>query len=298
MSSVSYVVALLGPALASATMSLTLWLPFFIGISLLLLAAPIVGTLPGCRASGDMEHESRPLISSPQLKAARPGDSLFSAVLERFRTLHSIVVAHPRNFALLLASFVLTSLASSDTKLLPQYISKRYHWLFASAGYLLSVKAVVNFFLLAFVIPWLLRHRRPTQSPAAVLDTKANLRYANLCLAVSILGAFAIAISSTIWILVPALLVYALGSALPVFTFSLLKSPAVSPQEQSTGREMHIFSIVMLVKTSGSLLGAPLMAGLWAEGIAMGGPALGMPYFVSSACYAVAVLVLSSIAVV
>src|SRR6478735_8557406 len=46
MSSVSYVVALLGPALASATMSLSLSLPFWLGISLLLLAVPTIQRLP------------------------------------------------------------------------------------------------------------------------------------------------------------------------------------------------------------------------------------------------------------
>jgi len=275
-----------------------LWLPFFVGIFLLFLAAPVIGKLPGGHAADPAEQESQPLISSPQLKATRPNESLFGAVVERLQLLHSIVVAHSRNFSLLLVSFVLTSLASSDTKLLPQYISKRYHWLFSSTGYLLSIKAVVNFVLLALVIPWILGRRRTSPSSADELShTKMNLYYANLCLTVSVLGALAIAVASSVWILVPALLLYALGSALPVFTLSLLKSPAISPPTESTGKETQTFSIVMLVKTSGSLLGAPLMATLWAKGISMGGAALGMPYFVSSACYAMAMLVLTSIQV-
>jgi hypothetical protein len=38
------------------------------------------------------------------------------------------------NFQILLCSFFLTALASSDTKLLVQYISKRYEWTFAQVG--------------------------------------------------------------------------------------------------------------------------------------------------------------------
>lgn len=44
---------------------------------------------------------------------------------------------------------------------------------------------------------------------------------------------------------------------------------------------MQDFSIVMLVKTLGSLVGAPLMAVLWVCGMEVGGVGLGLPYFVS-----------------
>ena len=59
--------------------------------------------------------------------------------------------------------------------------------------------------------------------------------------------------------------------------------------------QTHIFSIVMMVKTLGSLLGAPLMAALWVVGIGIGGMGLGLPYFVSSACYLVAIGVFACI---
>ncbi|KAK7422561.1 hypothetical protein QQX98_001584 [Neonectria punicea] len=307
MSSVSYVVALLGPALASATMTILLWLPFWLGIMLLLVAIPTIFMLPSSTQSlaGSPlpdEEQREPLLSSPLLKAQDSQPSLLHSTVQRFRTLHTIVTSHPRNFSLLLLSFFLTSLASSDTKLLVQYISKRYSWTFASAGYLLSGKAVVNFTLLTVVIPKFLNSRRVSRGPVSRIENAdtANVRYANVCLMVSVLGALGIAVAAKIWMLVPSLFLYALGSALPIFTLSLLKSPAVSPphgkdHDDATNPDTHIFSIVMLVKTVGSLLGAPTMATLWVRGIGMGGLALGMPYFVSSACYAVAVGVFSGI---
>lgn len=134
------------------------------------------------------------------------------------------------------------------------------------------------------------------------------MRFAKTCFAVSIVGALAIGLAATIWMLVPGLFVYALGSALPIFTLSLLKSPAISSTTSTSiedggvvtstaEAETHIFSIVMLVKTLGSLLGAPLMAVLWVRGIGLGGLALGMPYFVSCACYVVATVVFCRIVV-
>ncbi|KAI1843452.1 hypothetical protein JX265_013334 [Neoarthrinium moseri] len=311
MSSVSYVVALLGPALASATMSVVLWFPFWIGIVLLILAIPVIIFLPikgGCSVNHidyteRAAEQSRPLLSSPILKAQRSESSAFQSIMARFGTLKSILESHPRNLTLLFASFFLTSLASSDTKLLPQYISKRYRWTFAGAGYLLSGKAVVNFILLTCIIPTVLRSRHSSPSvhsgsPDGSTD-RANVGYARLCLLVSVLGAFAIAVASKIWLLVPSLLVYALGSALPVFTLSLLKSSALAPSRdidmEMDDAETPTFSLVMMTKTLGSLVGAPLMASLWVSGISSGGVAIGLPYFTSALCYAVAIGVFSSI---
>ncbi|KAG8162542.1 hypothetical protein KVR01_008307 [Diaporthe batatas] len=307
MSSITYVVNLLGPALASASMTLLLWLPFWIGITLLGVAVAIIPMLPDHEIAKDQRDEqSQPLLSSPLLKAQDSGPTILHSVIGRFQALRAALATHPWNFSLLLACFLLASLASSDTKLLVQYISKRYQWTFASAGYLLSGKAVVNFVLLTVVVPRVLRSAMVASSgsgASGLSSDRINVRFAKLCLGVSVVGAAAIAVSTTIWLLVPALLVYALGSALPVFTLSLLKSPSIccpGADRGDDGRESsspgadsqtHIFSIVMLVKTLGSLLGAPLMAFLWVRGIGLGGAALGMPYFVSAGCYAAAIFI-------
>jgi hypothetical protein len=225
-------------------------------------------------------------------------------VADRFRALQRILTSHPRNFTLLLFSFLLTSLACSDTKLLAQYISKRYNWTFASAGYLLSAKAVVNFTLLTCVVPRILHalRRSAQRGTQARSSDEANVYYAKICLVLSVLGALAIALAATIWLLFPSLILYALGSALPIFTLSLLKSPSVCPTQEGrqgdpSGPETHVFSIVMLVKTLGSLLGAPLMTVAWVQGITLGSVAFGLPYLVSAACYLAAILIFSGIRV-
>ncbi|KAK8059925.1 MFS general substrate transporter [Apiospora saccharicola] len=306
MGSISYVVALGAPALAAASMTVLIWLPFWICVALLLLAVPAVSLLPDHLGKAETSRynndgrleQAEPLLSPSATAVPKAKDSIMRAILERLRTLRLIIASHPRNLTLMFICFFLSSLASSDTKLLPQYISKRYHWTFASAGYLLSCKAVVNFVLLTVVIPSLLRSRHSSVGASqGNSDTdRANSRYALTCWFISVLGAFAIAVSTDIWILFPSLLIYALGSALPIFTLSLLKSPAIAPKHDgdlagSIDPETHIFSLVVMVKTLGSLLGAPLMAALWVHGINTGDAALGTPFFVSAACYVLAILV-------
>ncbi|OIW26893.1 hypothetical protein CONLIGDRAFT_581732 [Coniochaeta ligniaria NRRL 30616] len=297
MGSTSYVVALLGPALASATMSIILWLPFYIGITLLTAAIWAITALPSHQTAPPTAEDSTPLLSSPLLKAQDHHPSLTTSISDRLTALKSTLTStRPRNFTLLLTSFFLTSLASSDTKLLVQYISKRYRWTFASAGYLLSGKAVVNFVLLTIIIPRLLQRHNNTAPTGPSSQDGAYLSYTKRCIAISVLGAVCIASASTISLLLPSLLLYALGSALPVFTMSLLKSPAIISLSPPTDgqcikggeEDTQVFAIVMLVKTLGSLVGAPLMAGLWIQGMEVGGSGLGLPYFVSGGCYAVA----------
>jgi hypothetical protein len=288
-------------------MTLKLWLSFFIGTGLLLFAIVFIARLGILEPASHerVEDQERPLLSREQATAARRYSSLAAAVLDRFKVLRNIITSHPRNFSLLLISFFLSSLASSDTKLLSQYISKRYDWTFASAGYLLSAKAVVNFFLLTIIVPRVLKskHLAALRSAQPHLPDLVHLRYAKLCLVVSAFGAFAIAVSSYVWMLVPSLLIYALGSALPIFTLSLLKSPSVVPVESGSdggevrSTETQIFSIVMLVKTLGSLVGAPLMALAWVGGIAAGGTGQGMPFFLSTVFYLVTIVDFSGIRV-
>lgn len=315
-------------------MDLHIYLPFYIGLFFLFLATIMILKIHQSPLSKSyFYHNSSDSESSePSLVSLRPEpipsplqfcystarvlcskiSTIIWAILDRLSVLRTIISSHPFNFSLLLLSFALTSLASSDTKLLPQYISARYNWSFVSAGYLLSAKAVVNFFLLTCIVPCILRTRqeRKTRRPDAnhlfadqASGDQDNVQYAKICLIISIFGALFISAAMTIELLVPALIVYALGSALPIFTLSLLKSPAFSPEGRKDrgslepNYDTHIFSIVMLVKTIGSLLGAPLMAALWVRGIQLGGAALGLPYLVSAACYVLALVVFRMIVV-
>ncbi|KAI8949164.1 hypothetical protein F4801DRAFT_421941 [Xylaria longipes] len=283
MTALTSVIGFLSPAIAAAAMTIRLSLPFWLGIIFLLMALPTIMLLPADDDVPDDTTEARrPLISSPTLKARSSRAPLVASVVDR---VHSLVAA-VANFqlALLLLSMFLTSLASADTKLLAQYISKRYHWTFASAGYLLSAKAIVNFVLLTFVVPLFLT----TQGASQSLSDGANVRYSRFCLVSSVLGAFAIGVSSVIWELIPSLAIYALGVPLSVFTLSLANSPNMWAPAQSRGSDgsdaqSRVLSIVMMVKTLGSLVGAPLMATLWYYGIQVS--FYGSPYIASSLIY-------------
>ncbi|KAF1913819.1 major facilitator superfamily domain-containing protein [Ampelomyces quisqualis] len=303
-SSTSYVVSFLGPTLASFTMSTNLWLPFWINIFLVACAIPTITLLPGLASprvnaiasseyGGAHAEESGPLLESQDMNtshcstAFESHSTFLQSVVQAVRKLLRSMTNRP-NFQTLLFSFFLTALASSDTKLLIQYISKRYEWTFAQAGYMLSAKAIVNFTLLAVIVPRIIRSSMASE---AVHGSEIRLNYlgAEISILASVVGVLCVALSFKFWVLLAALIIYALGSALPVFTISLIKSPLIAQADSS----MRDFSIVMLTKTLGSLVGAPLMTVLWVHAIKLGGVGLGLPYFVSACIYLTAAVVVA-----
>ncbi|KAF9699066.1 hypothetical protein EKO04_003141 [Ascochyta lentis] len=305
-SSTSYVVSFMGPTLASVTMSWSVWLPFWLNIGLLTCAIPTIILLPEMMKSPliDTSQSSRKPDtddieeSGPLLEQREGSPSRYASAFEKPHGFVQEIVQAARklvglirgrqNFQVLLCSFFLTALASSDTKLLVQYISKRYEWTFSQAGFMLSAKAIVNFTLLAIIVPRLIRK---SISSRAVHGSEVRLNFlgAEASILISVVGVLCVALAFRFWMLLAALMIYALGSALPVFTMSLVKSQLIALGDS----DAQDFSIVMLTKTLGSLVGAPLMASLWIRAIEIGGVGLGLPYFVSAAIYTTAAMVVA-----
>lgn len=149
----------MGPTVASITMSWNIWLPFYISLGLLACAIPAIALLPDTHKSTVIETDAAHLQHSPGADVEEAGPLLgtesehgrghYVSAFEKpegfaqetvfaARKLMSLVRGR-RNFQVLLCSFFLTALASSDTKLLVQYISKRYEWTFAEVSDVLAV---------------------------------------------------------------------------------------------------------------------------------------------------------------
>ncbi|KAF2501344.1 hypothetical protein BU16DRAFT_599240 [Lophium mytilinum] len=303
--SATYVVSFVGPSLASITMSQSLWLPFWVAIALLLLASITIYFLPE-----KTQIPVKPLLvvdandaeTGPLLGDRPTGPDNFSSafdtpksfltrILHTLKTLARLVVGR-RNFQIILASYFLTNLASSDTRLLVQYISARYEWRFAEAGYLLSAKAAINILLLTIVVPRVIRTSMASKTIHGS-ENRLNFLGVKCSILVSILGVLCIAMSFKIWMLLASLMIYAVGSANSVFLYSLVKSPLIALQDETT--HAQDFSLVMLTKSLGALVGAPLMTVLWVQAIKIGGAGLGLPYFVSASLYLFAAIVIAQL---
>ena len=79
--------------------------------------------------------------------------------------------------------------------------------------------------------------------------------------------------------LVKAFFVYALGSAIPAFTLSLVSHPSIT--RDATKANAMDYTVIMIGKFAGNASGLPTMTVLWAKAIGLGGLMLGLPYFTS-----------------
>jgi hypothetical protein len=199
MSSVTYVIHLVSPSIAAFTMTRNLLLPFVIGVILLVIGALTTLIVPVvARKSGfddDNASETRPLLNGQPLPIDRTPTSSLGEHIRKIR----LQVTGRHNFQVSLSIFCLAAMASSNSPLFPQYISKRYDWTFANAGYLLSIKAAVNITLLALVIP----------STVKLLATRSHLSPdrinrmgAIVMLMISVVGVLMIGFALTVPILV------------------------------------------------------------------------------------------------
>jgi hypothetical protein len=189
-------------------MSKNLWLPFWLNIALLSCAIPVISLLPrlAVRTIATVEEEAGPLLESRNASPNRYANafdtpsSIFQSILRAVQKMRLLVTSRT-NFQILLFSMFLTSLASSDTKLLVQYISKRYEWTFAQAGYMLSAKAIVNFTLLVLIVPRLSSWHRPNLNRVHGAGVWNSFVLARGSILVSVLGVLCVALAARFWML-------------------------------------------------------------------------------------------------
>jgi hypothetical protein len=181
-------------------MSIRLWLPFAIGLSLLSVGVLASALLPPSHDSRERRtSENDPLLRRAQSsdaagKPEHPSSTVFNGARAKLRALGRQVSGR-RNFQLLIGIFFVASFASSNSALLPQYISKRYSWTFAHSGYLLSIKALVNITLLAIVVPTVV-HIMATRfdfEPGHISKLGAQLMFL-----ISVIGVVLVALAPTV----------------------------------------------------------------------------------------------------
>jgi MFS family permease len=205
--SMSYLTTLLAPIIAAYTMPVNLWLPFWIGFTLLLLSMvtaliflPNLPTTPISEVSNSSLEERSSLlehsIASDNTRGISNKPSLHRAYSSTKDAISSL--AGRKLFRLLIGITVLDSFAKSTSVLLVQYISKRYEWKLSDATYLLSFKAIVVIAWLMVIVPFLIWLAR---AKFHIPEKNINIYGSQINLLISIIGAVGIAASPRIYIL-------------------------------------------------------------------------------------------------
>lgn len=204
--------------------------------------------------------DKRGFFASITAQATKSLNEVFSS----FSVLRSLPIL------LLLLAFVIDPFTRQSVALSVRYVSNRFHWELRQVGFLLSLRAFVNFILLLAILPGLSRYliRCLHYSP-----TEKDLFLARFSVIVLVVGALLIAISPTIILTIVGMVVFTLGTG----TVALTRSLATTLVDQEhVGR---LYAAIGLIETCGSLAAGPALAALYNLGLKLQGPWVGLPFF-------------------
>ncbi|KAG0637458.1 major facilitator superfamily domain-containing protein [Tuber brumale] len=151
--SIVQVVQLISPAIGSLFLSIGLWIPFYAGLSAMVVLIGVVFIIPETTASprdpAPLPTEQDPLLGclapSPFIPAIAPGHTEQTVITNE----HELPPAHPKILSrgqfldlasrqpiipLSLATFFFSNLCRGSLSVLLQYVSKRYGWSLSQEG--------------------------------------------------------------------------------------------------------------------------------------------------------------------
>jgi MFS family permease len=265
---------LIAPVLSAAMMEKTgPWPVLFLALGVTGLSAVIMLFVPETKRAKQAQAEA----ISPTLVDLSGATGAKARVMHLVsRAKESLSIFKSWNVVLFFAvSLALSPVVFSTLQFMVQFSSKRYGVSLSQTGYLLSVYGFANLIAILFLLPAAAKHLRTESTPRPFFqadDRKRDLLLARLSALFYGLGALLMALAPTIPPFIGGLIVLAVGSG----ASGLLKSLcAVYVDEEHTTRLYTMYSIA---DTVGSVFVQPMLAGLFALGMKLGGTWIGLPY--------------------
>ncbi|MCJ1392549.1 hypothetical protein MMC18_005417 [Xylographa bjoerkii] len=275
------VAGILAPISASYLMGHNVWLPWVLGEVLIFISVPLTLLLPNRKDESSPEDD---LNDAGGLQSRQNGDiaTMHKGVSMKERVFASVqditstssFLAANVQVVLLLFMAVLIQLGNDSlTLLLFIYVPGRYHWSFARAGYLWSLGAAVQLFLLILLLPLtghvLLKyfHFSPhAKDRVLVLASSALMATGAMCLG----------LAPEIGPAVIGIILMSCGAGLLSLVRSLV-TLHVSSEDLSV-----VFSVMSMMIVISAAVGGPLFNETYAAGLRLGRMWYGLPFFIAA----------------
>lgn len=280
------VTELVAMPLASFMMSQSILLPFAVALISLIACFPILVSIrgvkrptpPSPRRSSSDEANTGLLDPSPNPERSEHPSAPRTTIFTNLRTILAFLrplLTNPSILLVLLGHFLCPVRQELLFQILIPYTSLRFSLPIASAGLLLSVVAFANLLIFLFGLPLATRYLRALEFSPAKIDAY-TASYSSLILAV---GSFLIGIAGVFPMLVISTLVFAAGFGIRLGLLSLLTSMV---EQEMVGR---VYTLVTVVEGAGEMVSAPVLQGMWAWGLRMGGGWKGAPWWAGAVVY-------------
>ena len=164
------------------------------------------------------------------------------------------------------------------------YMSKRYQWSIADVTLLLSVRSGISILVFLLLLPTL---SGVLMQRFAFAPLNKDLWLGRLSCLLIVLGYAVFGFAPNIALSIAGMILFTLGDGYPILIRSLLTGLVERNQVA------RLYTIMSIVSTVGSMLWAPLLAGLFQEGSQLGDVWVGLPYFLVSGLFICASFLLS-----
>ncbi|KAE8552481.1 hypothetical protein EYB25_003859 [Talaromyces marneffei] len=184
---------------------------------------------------------------------------------------------------LIISSFFIANIGKQTSAILIQYITQKFHWTFAQAAFVISLRAGGNLRVLTILLPALSEFlARRAQLDRAARDKRAS----QISVITVILGHLLIFVADSPVELSAGVILSALVSAFTVTARSTLSS-LIDQKYLAT-----VYTGLSVMAYSGVVAGGPLLASSFRWGMKLGGFWMGLPFIVAADLYVIILLVI------
>ncbi|SCV28780.1 uncharacterized protein FFB14_01998 [Fusarium fujikuroi] len=270
---------LIVPPIASMLMNKNTWIPLLLAVAFqglsVILALGLPETLPvvdSKRAGEDTNGISSDYTISEQAEIPSKNGSAWGGWLTRNKDSFDFVIKD-RALSALVFTFLISKVGRQAANMLFQYVSKRYGWTLAQAGFLISLRAGVNIALFTVILPLI-----ATYALASWSATSRDLWIGKASIILLILGSFIIFLSETSVGMIIGLVICTLGSGFAPTMRSLATSLVESRHPNATSDIGRLYALISVAEGIGSLVAGPGMALAFRMGMSWGQAWLGLPF--------------------
>ncbi|RHZ54843.1 putative MFS transporter [Aspergillus thermomutatus] len=276
--------------LSAWLMSWTPWLPFFLGVFVMLLGLCASISVPETLSKSHKLSETDTEDDEADGDAPRTVSHRLKAVLNQARHQimhHSRFIFAERNIVFISIAYLTATVASQSLLIMLQYVSKRFSWSMAKvqslppllalsdlkqASFLISLKGTMNLFTLLLILPVLSKALDKYLPPI-----RRDLRISLGSILTTAVGLVLMALAASPTVFAVGLSISSLGGGF----VPALRSVATALVDEA---EMGLLgTTIALTQGIGAIIAGPLMAGTFKFSMTLDGVWLGLPYMTATA---------------
>ena len=263
-----------GQPISGLLMERSPWVPMWLGLGLWIIAVIVSCILPETLHMREKTLPPGLRHGSPDSLSLKDDDAqgLFhraKLAARRFGKAASFLVKDLRVF-ILLCCFMIGMLTLESNNILLQYVSKRYDWSLSQATLFLSIRYVLNVFLLIVLLPLA---GRALQSGLHLSAVAKDLWLCRAGILLKLFGFLVIGAAPNVPLLGIGLVLLVLGGGTLLCMRSLITS-LVEPHHIA-----RLYNAISVLDTLGLMTGGPIMAACFQWGMRAGGAWIGLPFW-------------------